>query len=419
VGEPAELRPAGTPLFARASHILFAPERLSLAALSLSGVATVISVALPTAERGFLSASVVSATLGAALGSFSIDTFLLSRPSGWVLYRGWQWVLILVAGSVALSALAAAVLTTIAGIGSYPVSTGGAAALTVFNAAAALSLRLKRFGFVYGMRAVGGAVLLAGYGALYLGTDRVGAQWAGLWLVAQVIIAISVGAEVLRRALALRHGPREPEPVPPPGAAGTRRGDLAATARLHVGICAQMLTFRLDQVLLARFAGAGPLGVYALAVSALEFAQAGAVVTAQRILADRAPRTGAEKVGPVLRAALPVALLAVLGLVVVGVLVPGYRQAWLLGVLLLPGCLAVSMGKAWSADLLKQHGEQATTSVALRTVAVAVPGYLLLVFWFGAVGAAITSSVAYALHALWSRQRLRPPAPAQLVAGVA
>jgi hypothetical protein len=169
----------------------------------------------------------------------------------------------------------------------------------------------------------------------------------------------------------------------------------------------------------ARFAGAGPLGVYALAVSALEFAQAGAVVTAQRILADRAPRTGAVKVGPVLRAALPVALLAVLGLSVIGVLVPGYRQAWLLGLLLLPGCLAVSTGKAWSADLLKQRGEQATTSVALRTVAVAVPGYLLLVFWFGAVGAAVTSSVAYALHALWSRLRLRPPAPAQLVTGVA
>jgi hypothetical protein len=419
VGERAKLRPARGHLFARVSRILFAPERLSLAALALSGVATVISVALPATERGFLSASVVSATLGAALGSFSIDTFLLSRPSGWVLYRGWRWVLILVASSVALSALAAAVLTTIAGIGSYPVSTGGAAALTVFNAAAALSMRLKRFGFVYGMRAAGGAVLLVGYGALYLGTDRVGARWAGLWLAAQVIIAIAVGAEVLRRALALRDRPREPEPVPPPGAAGTRRGDLAATARLHTGICAQMLTFRLDQVLLARFAGAGPLGVYALAVSALEFAQAGAVVTAQRILADRAPRSGAEKVGPVLRAALPVALLAVLGLVVVGVLVPGYRQAWLLGLLLLPGCLAVSMGKAWSADLLKQRGEQATTSVALRTVAVAVPGYLLLVFWFGAVGAAITSSVAYALHALWSRLRLRQPAPAHLVTGVA
>jgi hypothetical protein len=398
---------------------LLSPERLSLAALSLSGTATVVSVALPAVQRGFLAACVVSATLGAALGSFSIDTFLLSRPSGWVLYRGARWILALLAGSLAVSAAAAAALTAVAGVGSYPVSVTGAMALTIFNASAALSLRRRQFGFVYSMRAAGGALLIVGYGALYLRADRDGIRWALLWLAAQCIVAAIVGAEVLRRALARRAaGPPEPEPEPPPGAAGTRRGDLAAMTRLHVGVCAQLLTFRLDQVLLARYAGAAPLGVYALAVSALEFAQAGAVVTAQRILADRSPRKGADRVGPVLRAALPVAVLAVLGLAALGVLVPGYRPAWPLGLLLLPGCMAVAVGKIWSANVLKQRGERATTVVALQTLAVAVPGYLMMIPFAGAAGAAVVSSVVYALHALWSRARLRD-VPAHLATGVA
>jgi O-antigen/teichoic acid export membrane protein len=190
--------------------------------------------------------------------------------------------------------------------------------------------------------------------------------------------------------------------------AGDRKRDLAGLGKLHVGICAQMLTFRLDQVILARFAGSGPLGVYALAVAAMEFAQAGAVVTAQRILADRnATSTQQPSASPIVKAALPVGLLSILGLAVLGWLQPGYGEAWLLGLILLPGTIAVALGKAWSAALLKQRGEQATTVVALVALAAAVPTYFVLIPFIGAIGAATASSFVYGIHALGSVMSLR------------
>jgi hypothetical protein len=390
------------------------PERLYLGALSLSGAAALVSVGLPATQRGVLAACIVSATLGAALGSFSIDTFLLSRPAGWVFNRGRWWVLALAAGSIAGSAVIAAAITATAGVGSYLVAMSGAAALTVFNACSGLALRLKRFVFVYAMRAAGGGVLIAGYLLLYVRGDLDGTTWSTMWLAAQSLAAMAVGVAVLIRAWRFGAGPTGEHAERP---ARGYRSDLSAMVKLHVGICAQMLTFRLDQVLLARWAGTGPLGVYALAVAALEFAQSGAVVTAQRILADRAAEVGPGKVTPVVKAALTMALLAVVALAVLGRLVPDYRGAWLLGLLLLPGCLAVAAGKAWSASLLKQRGEQATSIVALVTLAVAVPAYLLGVSRAGAVGAALASSFVYAIHAFGSRLGLRRQAASPLVPG--
>jgi O-antigen/teichoic acid export membrane protein len=117
---------------------------------------------------------------------------------------------------------------------------------------------------------------------------------------------------------------------------------------------------------------------------------------------------------PVLKAALPIAVAAVAGLAVVGWLVPPYRRAWVLGLLLLPGCLAVSVGKAWSASLLKLRGERTTTIVAIQTLAVSVPCYFVLVPWIGATGAALASSFVYAVQAIGSRLRLRDTAVAPL-----
>jgi hypothetical protein len=383
-----------------------------MAALALSGLAAVGSVALPAEQRGHLVACVVGGTLGTAIGGFSIDTFLLSRPSGWVLDRGGWWVLCLLTGSIALSAAAAAALTAIAGLGSYAVAMCGAGALTVFNAGASLCLRGQRFGFVYSIRAGGGLTLVAGYTYLYLRGDLDGASWSLAWLGAQALVASVIAVEVLRQARRFGVTPEsEPRQV---RQRGGYRGDLVAMAKLHVGICAQMLTFRMDQVLLARYAGAGPLGVYALAVAALEFAQAGAVVTAQRILARRELASGPEQVRPVLNTALPVAVLAVVALAIVGELAPEYADAWLFGLLLLPGTIAVAVGKSWSASLLKQHGEQATTNVALLALAVAVPSYLVFVPFVGAVGAAIASSFVYAIHAVGSRLSLRHQAESSI-----
>jgi hypothetical protein len=380
---------------------LVSPERLYIVALGLTGLAALVSVTLPAAERGELAANMVSATMGAALGGFSIDTFLLSRPAGWIMSRGRYWIFGILAVSLGLTTLAAALLTALAGIGSYPVGVGAACGLTVFNTAASLGLRLKKFWFVYSMRAVGGAVLVVGYAFLYLRGQLDGSLWSVLWLIVQVIAAAVLGVAVLAWA-------RGFGPVPEATAGRPEyRADLLAVGRLHIGVCAQMLTYRLSQILVARFAGAGPLGVYALAVAALEFAQSGAVVRSQRILAERDPDAIQDHGREVVKGAFPIAALAVIGLAVLGVLAPDYHYAWLFGLLLLPGTLALSAGKTWSAALLKRSGEQATTAVALVTMSVSVVLYFLLIPWIGAFGAAVASSVAYGVYAFRTQQSLQ------------
>jgi O-antigen/teichoic acid export membrane protein len=207
----------------------------------------------------------------------------------------------------------------------------------------------------------------------------------------------------------------------PPRTAAVRgpelRADVLAMSRLHIGVCAQMLTYRLDQILIARFAGTGPLGVYALAVAALEFAQAGAVVRAQRILVNRERDDSApDRMALIVRAALPVALAAIAALGILGLFRPEYSDGWLYGLLLLAGTMAVAAGKTWSALLLKQRGERATTAVALTTMCVAIALYFILIPVAGAFGAAVASSAAYAVYAVRTRLSLRR-APALLAHG--
>ncbi|MFI7606793.1 hypothetical protein ACIBTV_16855 [Micromonospora sp. NPDC049366] len=382
-----------------------APERLYLAALGLTGLAAVVSVTLPPAERGELSANMVSATLGAAIGGLSLDTFLISRPAGWVVSRGRTWLLAILGASVLLSAVAAGLLTAVAGVGSYLIGVGSAAGLTVFNTVSSIALRQKNFLVVYAMRAASGAVLVGGYVALYFAGRLDGGLWSEVWLVVQWISALAVCGLVLRMV-------RRAGSLPAPMATGPDyRADLTAVGNLHLGIFAQMMTLRFNQILVARFVGAGPLGVYSLAVAALEFAQAGAVVRAQRILADRDGANGPDPTRSVVTAALPIALAAVGGLAVLGFLQPEYRHAWLLGLVLLPGSLATAAGKSWSALLLKRRGEKATTVVALVTVAVAIPAYFAIIPWAGVIGAALASTLAYAVHAFASRASLRRAQP--------
>jgi MFS family permease len=377
------------------------PERLYLGALGLSGCAALVSVALPPAERGELAATIASATLGAAIGGLSVDTFLLSRPSGWVFSRGHGWILTILAGCLVLSAVVAALLTALAQVGSFRVGIAAAGGLTIFNASSSLALRLNKFVLVYAMRAAVGASVVGGYAVLYAGATLDGRAWSVVWLTAQLLGAAMLGAVVLRWASQAR---------PLPAAAASQadyRADLVAIGKLHVGVSAQTLTYRLDQILVARFAGSGPLGIYALAVAAMEFAQAGSVVRAQRILADRGPAASPESAGAVAKSASPVALAAIGGLAVLGLIRPQYDDAWLLGVYLLAGTLAVAAGKTWSALLLKRRGEQATTAVALLTMVLAAAFYVILIPWAGATGAAVASSCAYLAYALFTRLSLQ------------
>jgi hypothetical protein len=387
----------------RLGRPLITPERLYMAALGLSGLAAVCSIALAPAERGLLVASMAGATLGSAIGGISVDTFLMSRPKGWVWGRGAPWILAIVFGCVLLSGAVAALVIAVAGIGSYVVGIGAAGCLTIFNACSSLALRMQRFRFVYSVRATAGAALIVGYGWFYLHGQLGGLTWGTAYLAAQALAALTLGVAVVRWALRTR-----PEV---PGELATQRtdlmADLSAMTKLHIGVSAQMVTSRTDQILLARLAGAGSLGVYALAVAALEFAQAGAVVRSQKILTNRDQAASIPKMTPVVTTTLPVAVFSVVALGVVGFIRPEYHQAWILGLLLLPGSIAAALGKTWSAALLIRRGETAASAVSVLSAVVAVPAYYVFVSWQGAIGAALAMSGAYAVYAAGAYWSLR------------
>ena len=107
----------------------------------------------------------------------------------------------------------------------------------------------------------------------------------------------------------------------------------------HTGAVAQIFTYRFDQLSLSRYQGPDDLAVYSLAVAAIEFSQAGAVVAAQRALGDNEQGSGDRLRGGLRKAvlyAVGMGALVLVGLAGLGLVVGGYRGALLLGALLLP-----------------------------------------------------------------------------------
>jgi hypothetical protein len=107
----------------------------------------------------------------------------------------------------------------------------------------------------------------------------------------------------------------------------------------HAGAVAYIFTYRFDQLALSRYQGPDALALYSLALNAVEFAQAGAVVQAQRALGDH-EEGAAQRLPGLLRTAVYLALgmgvLVLVGLAGIGLVAPEYHGALLLGLLLLP-----------------------------------------------------------------------------------
>ncbi len=386
---------------------LVAPERLYMAALGLSGLAALFSIALASNERGVLSATMAGATLGSAIGGVSIDTFFMSRPKGWVWGRGVSWIASILLGCLVLSGGVAAVIIAFIGFGNYAVAIGASCCLTIFNACSSLALRIQQFRFVYAVRATAALTLLAGYGWFWLAGERSGLVWSTAYAIAQAIAALALSVAVVRWATQ-----RRPQNViaTPDRTTSTRKErlvDLSSMGKVHVGVSAAMVTSRLDQLLLARFVGESALGVYSLAVAAMEFAQAGAVVRSQKILTNPDQAESIPKMSPVVKATLPVAVCSVLGLAALGILRPDYHQAWLFGLLILPGAVGAALGKTWSAALLMRRGEMAASAVAVVAAVVAVPIYFLFISTMDTIGAAMAVSCIYGVYALGAFWSLR------------
>ena len=378
-------------------------------ALAMSGAAIVLSVFLPPAERGDLVATTTGATIGAAVGGLSLETFLLAQGRAWLeRTAGWQSLLIY-AGTVPLSAALGWVFTRYTEAGSAGLAALGAALLAAGTVPAAAGLTDNGFAPVYRTRALFAGAIPAVYAVLALLSVRSFAVWLMWWLAAQAALALvmwlrfgGVFATAVRRS-------RRPE------ARSIRRMFVT-----HFGGVALIPALRFDQLALARYAGASELALYSLAVAASEFAQAGSVVAAQRVLGDHSDASGTA-VRRLLRnavlLALAVSVLILAGLFVIGQLARDYQPALLLGLLLLPRTIFVVVGRVLSARLVNRNGEGMSAAISLGTSAVAVAAGLVLVPQFHAPGAALLAGGG--VRDPGRRHRGCPAAPAGPVAPTA
>ncbi|MCL6554477.1 MAG: polysaccharide biosynthesis C-terminal domain-containing protein [Firmicutes bacterium] len=182
--------------------------------------------------------------------------------------------------------------------------------------------------------------------------------------------------------------------------------------RLHLGTLAELIELRLDQVLLALLVPPAALGQYALAVTASELLaclpNALAVVLlggpaagpaagpdAARAAAQRAiSRALAAQAG----AGLPAALAA--PWLVSRLLPPGFAPAATAFQLLVPGALALGLGRMLAGALAGQGHPLAAAPARLVSLALTLVLAPLLIPRLGIAGAAVASTAAYSGAAL-------------------
>lgn len=363
---------------------------LQFGGMSLSAVANLSTVALSPRGRGEVVAIITCAIIGSVVGSFSLETFIATRSPEWLqshILR--SLVMISVSGAV-LAAISASLLLPTSDFAQMGVTATGSAALTVTAVMSGFAVILRRLLALYICRALGSLVWLIGNCLILVGGNLVAIDWSVLWLIGQGVTALTLIPLV---GGGLSHASVLPPPVAKLG--------LKRLFVLHLGILAQTAILRADQLFLAHFRPLSSLGTYGLAVSALETAQAPAAVITQRYLSSshKMSRFDPGRLTLVRQRCLATAAMmsfsAVVGLLVLSFIRPAYSSSAVLGILLIPGMIALAGSKPMAAAVVVHRSETAATVLALSGTLVTGFGYFVMISRYGATGAAIVSSAAY------------------------
>jgi O-antigen/teichoic acid export membrane protein len=187
------------------------------------------------------------------------------------------------------------------------------------------------------------------------------------------------------------------------------RQQLAYGLRIYPSGIMQHLNLRFDQFLVGAFAGAGQLGLYAVAASLTEAVWQIPIAISTALFSRVSTTTDrhANAVTPrALRAALALTALGVLGLLLVGRFLlrtlfgPEFEAALPSLYWLLPGTLLFAVPRVLEGDLAGRGHPLATSLAVGAAVVVTVVFDLLWIPLRGIVGAAQASSLAYAVNAL-------------------
>lgn len=181
--------------------------------------------------------------------------------------------------------------------------------------------------------------------------------------------------------------------------------------KAYFGNLAQFLNYRLDIFLVAYFLTTADVGYYALAVGIAEklWMLPGSITTILFPRVSSIKIKDANNLTPrVSRNTLPIMLLLALGLLLIckPVIRIMYGSLYFPSVkpfmLLLPGIVALSVSKLFTADLAGRGKPEFGTLAAFISLAVNIPLNIYLIPRWGIAGAAFSSTVAYSLASLIS-----------------
>lgn len=236
------------------------------------------------------------------------------------------------------------------------------------------------------------ALLLAGYGVLALLALARPSTFA--W--------VAVGTAVLLTAAlawALR-GPKESAPSPWPTL-------LGIALPVHGNNIVQFLNQRADVFFVQAFHGAGEVGIYALAVSLAQIVLVLSSALAQPLLPQvssaPSPQIAAAATADVCRQFITLGLLASVCLTLGGsallsvVFGRDFSASLPLLLILLPGMIAFGLMNILTAFFVGIGRSRINLAISLLALAVTVAGNFTLTRSLGARGAAITTTIAYAL----------------------
>jgi O-antigen/teichoic acid export membrane protein len=365
---------------------------------AVSGV--VIARELQPTGRGAYYVIVTIATITLSVGHLSIEqsqAWLWSRAADRRSLAANGLVLGLVVGSVA--AVAAAMVVGMLGHGVMPVAGYGLLALAL--AAIPLAMAVVYLNNIAVLRSrvqvVNAGALLSGVlqcGALLLlaATRRLSpGMVVSLW-----VVSVTVPLAVL--VPAVRPRPRHWDRA-------LAREALDRGLRYHLGLASLFLLFRSDILILDGLTTTAAVGLYSLAVSLAELTRVVTDAIAQIALPrqlDTDDRGAAAATLAVTRLTGPVALASV-GLMCVAAppLIPLVYGASFRGsapslLALAPGLLALGATRPLGAYLLRLDRPMLASALSVTALAVNVALNLALVPFFGIVGSAVASSVAYA-----------------------
>lgn len=182
-------------------------------------------------------------------------------------------------------------------------------------------------------------------------------------------------------------------------------------SKVHLGVIAQFLNYRLDMLLIAHFLNATNVGYYAIAVGLAErlWMIPGSMGTVLFPRVSAIENTRANQLTPrVSRNTLFIAFILSLGLMVLAkpLIQLLFGERFLYSVkplmILLPGIVAFSVCKVLANDLAGRGRPEFNGFAALVSLGVNIPLNLLLIPRWGISGAAFASTVAYTLAAVFS-----------------